>query len=206
MTDRRGLPTIPGPGPGEKGQVTATVARMRILIVCLGNICRSPLAQAVLRQELDAAGVGDRVVVDSAGTGDWNIGKPPDPRMKAAASAAGIDIDHIARQITAEDLAQSDLILVMDSENLRDVRVLAPDAQTREKVALFLSYADQPDTDVPDPYNAGDEEFTHVVSLVRDAARTIAGRLAASLGGAGQNSGLGDGSPGIGAGPGSGVG
>ena len=157
----------------------ATVAPMRILIVCLGNICRSPLAQAVLRQELDAAGVGDLVVVDSAGTGDWNIGKPPDPRMKAAAGAAGVDLDHTARQITAQDLADSDLILVMDRENLRDVHALAPDAATRDKVALFLSYAGQPDTDVADPYNAGDEEFTHVVSLIRDAARTIARRIAA---------------------------
>jgi protein-tyrosine phosphatase len=154
---------------------------MRILIVCLGNICRSPLAQAVLRQELDAAGVGDRVVVDSAGTGDWNIGKPPDPRMEAAAGAAGVVLDHTARQITAEDLAQSDLILVMDSQNLRDVQALAPDAATRDKVALFLSYAGQPDTDVPDPYYGDEEGFTAVVVLVRDAARTIARRLAESL-------------------------
>jgi protein-tyrosine phosphatase len=175
---------------------------MRILIVCLGNICRSPLAHAVLRSELDAAGVGDRVVVDSAGTGDWNIGKPPDPRMKAAAGAAGVALDHTARQITAEDLAQSDLILVMDGHNLRDVQALAPDAATRDKVSLFLAYAGQPDTDVPDPYYGGEEGFTAVVELVRDAARTIAQRVAASL----QNSGLGAGSPGIGAGPGSGVG
>ena len=151
---------------------------MRILVVCLGNICRSPLAEAVLRDELDAAGVGDRVVVDSAGTGDWNIGKSPDPRMTAAAAAAGVTVGGTARQITADDLRDSDLILVMDRQNLRDVHGLAPDAATREKVRLFLDFAGQPDADVPDPYYGDADGFEHVVGLVREAARTIAGLVA----------------------------
>jgi protein-tyrosine phosphatase len=154
---------------------------MRVLVVCLGNICRSPLAHAVLREELDAAGLGNRVTVDSAGTGDWNIGKPPDPRMLAAAGAAGISYDHAARQITPRDLAESDLILVMDRQNLRDVQALATDAVTRDKVQLFLAFAGQPDADVPDPYYGGDEGFAAVVAMVRDAARTIAGTIARQL-------------------------
>ena len=178
MTYRRGCLAMADADAGEKGP---TVACMRILIVCLGNICRSPLAHAVLGEELEVAGVSDRVEVDSAGTGDWNIGKPPDPRMQAAAGAVGVALDHTARQITPDDLAQSDLILVMDRQNLRDVQALAPDAATRNKVELFLSYAGRPDTDVPDPYYGGDEGFTEVVALVRDAARTSARRLAATL-------------------------
>jgi protein-tyrosine phosphatase len=154
---------------------------MKILLVCLGNICRSPLAEAVLRQELEAAGVGDRVTVDSAGTGDWNLGKPPDPRMVAAAGAAGVMLDGTARQITQQDLVEADLVLVMDGNNLRDVRSLAADAATRAKVRLFLDYAGQSNADVPDPYYGGDEGFTHVVQIVRDAARTIAGLVAANV-------------------------
>ena len=154
---------------------------MKILLVCLGNICRSPLAEAALRDELAAAGVGDRVTVDSAGTGDWNLGKPPDPRMVAAAGAAGLTLGGTARQITQQDLADADLVLVMDGDNLRDVRALALDAETRSKIRLFLDFAGQPDTDVPDPYYGGDEGFTHVVELVRDAAKTIAGLVAARV-------------------------
>ena len=173
---------------------------MRILVVCLGNICRSPLAEASLREELAAVGLGDAVTVDSAGTGDWNIGKPPDPRMVAAASASGLALSGTARQIAAADLADSDLILVMDRANLADVHALAPDEQTRDKVRLFLEFAGSGDTEVPDPYYGADDGFATVVAMVRDAAREIARQLR-------QNSGLGTpGSPGNGAGPGSGVG
>jgi protein-tyrosine phosphatase len=178
--------------------MTATLAAVRILLVCLGNICRSPLAAAALRSELEAAGVADRVTVDSAGTGDWNLGKPPDPRMVTAASGTGLDVTGTARQIAAEDLRDSDLILVMDRQNLADVRGLAPDDATRDKIRLFLDYAG-PGGEVPDPYYGADDGFTHVVALVRDAARTIAQRVASDLDASsaspprGQNSGLGKG-------------
>ena len=145
--------------------------------MCLGNICRSPVAEAALRAEITAAGLADRVEIDSAGTGDWNLGKPPNPRMRAAASAIGLELDGIARQITADDLRHHDLILVMDHQNLADVRALAPDDETRAQVRLFLEYAGQPDTAVPDPYFGEDEGFTHVVDVVTDAARTIAATL-----------------------------
>ena len=160
--------------------MTATLAAMRILVVCLGNICRSPLAEGALRHELDAAGIADRVTVDSAGTGDWNVGKPPDRRMRTAASATGLALDGTARRIAAADLADSDLVLVMDRQNLADVRALAPDDDTREKVQLFLDYAGT-GGEVPDPYHGDDDDFTEVVATVREAARTIAKKLAAAV-------------------------
>lgn len=134
-----------------------------------------------MRAELTAAGAADRVTVDSAGTGDWNIGKPPDPRMCEAAAAAGVTLSGTARRIAADDLRDSDLVLVMDRQNLRDVRALAPDEQTRDKVRLFLDAAGQPDTDVPDPYYGDVEGFDHVVQVVRSAARTIAEQVAAAV-------------------------
>ena len=150
---------------------------MRILVVCLGNICRSPLAEAALREEIAAVGLADQVVVDSAGTGDWNVGKGPDPRMLAAASDTGLTLGGTARQIAAADLADSDLILVMDRQNLADVLALAPDQATRDKVRLYLDYAGQGDLEVPDPYYGDDDGFPTVVAMVRDAARTIAVQL-----------------------------
>ena len=147
---------------------------MRILVVCLGNICRSPLAEAALRTELEAAGLSDEVTVDSAGTGDWNIGKPPDPRMLAAAGDSGLTLSGTARQIAANDLADSDLILVMDRSNLADVRALAPDDQTWRKVHLFLDYAGRGETEVPDPYFGDEDGFPAVVTMIREAAKTIA--------------------------------
>ena len=157
----------------------------RVLVVCLGNICRSPLAEAALREELAAVGLADRVTVDSAGTGDW-VGKPPDPRMLAAASETGLALAGTARQIAAQDLADSDLILVMDRANLADVQALAPDQATRDKVRLFLEYAGQGEQEVPDPYYGEDDGFPAVVTLVRAAARTIAEQLQRSIAAAGE--------------------
>ena len=157
--------------------MTASLGGMRILVVCLGNICRSPLAEAALREEIAAAGLSEQVTVDSAGTGDWNLGKPPNERMAVAAAASGLTLGGTARQIAQADLADSDLILVMDRSNLADVRALAPDEQTRDKVRLFLDYAGQGDTEVPDPYYGEDEGFANVVAVVRPAARAIADRL-----------------------------
>lgn len=154
---------------------------MRILVVCLGNICRSPLAETVLREELAAAGLDDDVTVDSAGTGDWHVGNPPDPRMITAAAAAGIELSGTARQIAADDLRTSDLILVMDRQNLADVRALAPGQRSRDKIHLFLEYAGHADQDVPDPYMGGPEGFDHVVALLREAARGVVDNVRRTL-------------------------
>jgi|SRR5690606_6973904 len=151
---------------------------MRILFVCLGNICRSPAAEAALRDALAEAGLADSVEVDSAGTGDWHIGEPPDPRMVAAAAEAGLTLRGRARLVTREDFETADLILVMDRANLADVRALAPDDAARDKVRLFREFDDGADGDeVPDPYFGGPEGFAEVVDIVRAAARGLVRHL-----------------------------
>ena len=147
---------------------------MRILVVCLGNICRSPTAEAALRAALRDAGLDRAVEVDSAGTGDWHIGHPPDPRMVAAAKAVGLTLEGQARLIADDDFASSDLILVMDNSNLEAVRAAVPDEASREKVRLFLSFTDGSYGDeVPDPYYGADNGFANVVSIVRAGAEAI---------------------------------
>ncbi len=154
---------------------------MRILLVCLGNICRSPTAEAALREALAEAGLDDRVTVDSAGTGDWHLGESPDPRMVDAAAAAGLTVDGTARQITAADF-QADLILVMDAANLRDVRALAPDDAARAKVRLYREFEENADdTEVPDPYYGGSEGFAAVVDVARAGARGVVRHLRPTL-------------------------
>jgi protein-tyrosine phosphatase len=153
---------------------------MRILVVCLGNICRSPTAEAALREAVADAGLADRVEIDSAGTGDWHIGHPPDPRMVEAAAADGLALDGKARQMIADDFADTDLVLVMDRQNLRDVLALAPDDEVRAKVRLFREFDPERDgDDVPDPYYGGDDGFGEVVRIVRRAARGVVDDLAA---------------------------
>lgn len=132
----------------------------RITTVCLGNICRSPIAAAVLEAEL-----GDLdVAVDSMGTGGWHIGEPADPRAAAALARAGYALDHVARQASAPALADSDLVLAMDSVNLRELRGLGVDAAL---IRSFDPAADDPD--VPDPYYGSAADFDEVVEMVRAA-------------------------------------
>ncbi|MBE7176866.1 MAG: low molecular weight phosphotyrosine protein phosphatase [Mucilaginibacter polytrichastri] len=119
---------------------------MKILMVCLGNICRSPLAHGVLEHKAREAGLA--LEVDSAGTGSWHIGDPPDRRSVAVARQYGVDISaQRGRQFSKADFDRYDHILVMDRANLRDVRELAPDSESRAKVTLFLH-----EQEVPDPY------------------------------------------------------
>ena len=147
---------------------------MRILVVCLGNICRSPTAEAALKEALAEAGLGERVEVASAGTGDWHLGEPPDPRMTSAAADLGLTLDTTSCQITQDDFRDSDLILVMDRQNLRDVLALAPDEDARAKIRLYRDFDPEPgDGQVPDPYYGGDEGFRLVVEMVRRAARGV---------------------------------
>jgi len=147
---------------------------VRILMVCLGNICRSPTAEAALRAALVDAGLDDRVEVDSAGTGDWHIGKSPDPRMIEAARVGGLTLAGQARLVTDSDFRSFDLILVMDRGNLEAVRALAPDEDAAAKVRLFLSFTDgRYGEEVPDPYYGGTEGFTRVVEVVRAGADAI---------------------------------
>ena len=148
-----------------------------ILFVCLGNICRSPLAEAALREAAAVAGID--VTVDSAGTGDWHVGEPPDRRAIANAAMHGIDIAGLrARQLAATDFAQFDWLLCADRSNLRDVRARSPHGAYAQS-ALLLDWAgigDERD-EVPDPYTGGPAQFEQVFQLLDRAANGVIVRL-----------------------------
>jgi low molecular weight protein-tyrosine phosphatase len=148
---------------------------MRILFICMGNICRSPTAEGVMRALLREEGLEDAIEIDSAGTGGWHAGDPPDSRATAAAARRGITLDGAARQVTPGDFERFDLLLAMDRENLRHVLAMAPDAQAREKVRLLREFdpAARGDLDVPDPYYGGTDGFDDVLDLVEAACRGL---------------------------------
>jgi protein-tyrosine phosphatase len=149
---------------------------MRILFVCAGNICRSPTAEGVMRHLLEAEGLVDRIEVESAGTGGWHAGDPPDPRSVAAARGREIAVDGAARRVTDEDFERFDLILALDRENLRELRARAPE-ETRSKIRLLREFdpaaAGSGDLDVPDPYYGGANGFEHVLDLIEAACRGL---------------------------------
>lgn len=139
---------------------------VRVLFVCLGNICRSPMAEAVFAHKVRAAGLSRAIEADSAGTGDWHIGHDPHPGTSAILHSHGIDCTHKARLVTPCDLQHFDYVLTMDDSNLQNVRRMA---QGKAKVAPFLEYAeDAPVHEVPDPYLTGN--FDEVYALVCAAA------------------------------------
>jgi protein-tyrosine phosphatase len=150
---------------------------MRILFVCMGNICRSPTAEGVMRGLLRTAGLERVVAIDSAGTGGWHAGDPPDSRAVAAARSRDIVVDGAARQVTDEDFERYDLLLAMDRENERDLLARAPDAQARAKVRLLREFDPAAvaagDLDVPDPYYGGPHGFDRVLDLVEAACRGL---------------------------------
>jgi protein-tyrosine phosphatase len=152
-------------------------APVRLLFVCLGNICRSPTAEGVMRHVVIEAGMQDRVQLDSAGTGSWHIGSSPDPRARAAASGRGVDLTGEARQVRPEDFDEFDLILAMDRANLRDLRALAASGEAEEKVRLLREFdpssSGAEDLDVPDPYYGPGGGFEEVFDLVEAACRGL---------------------------------
>lgn len=140
-----------------------------VLTVCLGNICRSPVAEAAIVEAVRHA--GEAIEVDSAGTAAWHIGKPPDPRMVAAGSRAGLTVDGQARQVVAQDLEDFDLVVAMDHDNLQVLQDLAATHDGTTTIRLFRSFDPDADGDeVPDPYYGGDQGFDDVVAMVRPAA------------------------------------
>ena len=144
----------------------------KLLFVCLGNICRSPAAEGVFLHLLKEQGLSDHFVVDSAGTGSWHVGNKADPRMCAAAERRGIHLPSLARQIELDDFRRFDLVLTMDSDNLRNVRSLAKEAGTNATATIrpMLSYSRSTRLeDVPDPYYGGEQGFEHVLDLLEDA-------------------------------------
>lgn len=146
---------------------------IRVLFVCLGNICRSPTAEGVFRKQLREAGLDDRVETDSCGVANWHQGKAPDQRSQAAAAQRNVDISDLrARQLVAEDFERFDYVLAMDHDNLAAMHELCP-AVSKAQTGLFLGYASQPDSPVPDPYYGGADGFEDVLDLVEAASRGL---------------------------------
>jgi protein-tyrosine phosphatase len=144
---------------------------LRVLMVCTGNICRSPTAEGVLRAKLQAAGLGDRVAVDSAGTQGFHVGEPPDPRSQRHASLRGYDLTRLrARRVEPLDFERFDRLLAMDEEHRRWLLGMAPRGMAG-RVGLLMEFAVQHGTDreVPDPYYGTAQGFERVLDLVEDA-------------------------------------
>jgi len=140
-----------------------------ILFVCLGNICRSPSAEAVFTQKAKEAGL-EHLKIDGAGTGSWHIGSPPDKRATAHAKRRGYDLSVLrARAVCADDFHEFDLILAMDQSNLSDLKGMAP-VGSLAKIELFLDYEPSQTREVPDPYYGGDNGFEEVLDLVERAS------------------------------------
>ena len=153
-------------------------SRMKILFVCLGNICRSPTAEGILRAIAAREFPGLKLEVDSAGTADYHVGEPPDRRTIAAARRRGYDLAGLrARRVTREDLMRFDLVLAMDRANLIELEgLIAPDSRAR--LGLFLDYSPGCGfEDVPDPYSGGIADFERVIDLCESAARGLLRRL-----------------------------
>lgn len=147
----------------------------RLLMLCLGNICRSPMAEGAMRARLAEAGIS-HIEVDSAGTGNWHVGQAPDQRSIACARRNGVDISGLrGRQLCAEDFAHFDWILCADASNLRDAQALRP-ANAHARLALLLPWATggegRSGDSVPDPYTGTAEDFDRVWSMVDEAARS----------------------------------
>ncbi len=139
---------------------------IKVLFVCLGNICRSPTACGVFASQVAASELSDRIRVDSAGTSGWHIGASPDHRAMQHAAQYGYDLSFIrSRKINEQDFIEQDLILAMDDENLRSLRQDCP-PDYADKLRLFLDFADLPVSEVPDPYYGDDEGFARVLNLV----------------------------------------
>jgi len=152
-------------------------APIGVLLVCLGNICRSPTAHSVLQQRIDARNLQDSIRVDSAGTGDWHVGKPPDHRTTRAARARGYRLeDLVARQVREADFFDFDYLLAMDRDNLADLEARRP-ADADCQIQLFLDYSQRPEVEVPDPYNSGSEGFELVLDMVEEAADRLLAAL-----------------------------
>jgi protein-tyrosine phosphatase len=154
------------------------MVKHRLLFVCLGNICRSPMAEGAFRRVAAEEGVLDRFEIDSAGLGDWHIGQAPDDRAQKAAGQRGIDISgQSARQIAREDFAHFDLLLAMDGSNYDDLAELAP-RNAKHKIRRFLDFAPTAGTkDVPDPFFGEAEGFDHALDLIEEAARGLLAEL-----------------------------
>lgn len=154
---------------------------MKVLFVCLGNICRSPTAEGVFRHYVEQAGLSDRISIDSAGTSDWHLGKTPDPRTQAAAAVRGYDLSTLrGRQAVPEDFHKFDLILAMDNSNLRNLQAIQPDDGSAELALYLPRFGISPD-EVPDPYYGGEDGFELVLDMLEQASQILLDEIKARL-------------------------
>ncbi len=147
---------------------------IKVLFVCMGNICRSPTAEGVFRHKVEAAGLSNQIIIDSAGTHAYHVGNPPDQRSQTAALKRGFNLSRQrARKVTAADFEEFDYVLAMDQANLDDLRSICP-LHLQERVQLFLDYTNSPSTrEVPDPYYGRGDGFETVLDLVETAAEDL---------------------------------
>jgi protein-tyrosine phosphatase len=145
--------------------------KISVLFCCMGNICRSPTAEAVFRARVEEAGLTQQIIVDSVGTHDYHIGDPPDLRTQRAASQRGYDMSRLrGRQVEVADFSRFDYVLAMDNANMFILQKLCPQQQ-RNRLGLFLGYASRHrEREVPDPYYGGEDGFERVLDMVEDAA------------------------------------
>lgn len=150
------------------------MSKTKVLFVCMGNICRSPTAEGVFRDKVKNAELAMDLHIDSAGTHDYHVGKPPDARAQEAARGRGYDLSDLrGRQVSARDFEEFDYVLAMDKDNLALLLKRCP-AQFRHKVRRFLSFSRRyPNLDVPDPYYGGRAGFDQVLDMVEDAAEGL---------------------------------
>lgn len=150
---------------------TNITPKHRILFICLGNICRSPAAEGVMKAKVHAAKLDDQFFIDSAGIGDWHVGQLPDSRMRERGARRGYRLDSLARQIRQSDFEDFDLLLVMDRENYRIITSKAPDEESRKKVRMLTDYLQEHKNTniVPDPYYGDLSDFDYALDLIEDA-------------------------------------
>lgn len=148
---------------------------VRVCFVCLGNICRSPTAEATMRHLLETEQLAAHIEIDSAGTGAWHVGEPPDRRARAAGKRRGIDVRGRARRVVTKDFEYFDYVIAMDRSNHSDLRRMAPNPVGKGKIELFRNFdpTSPRDTDVPDPYYGAGDGFERVLDICEAACRGL---------------------------------
>jgi protein-tyrosine phosphatase len=156
---------------------------VEVCFVCLGNICRSPLAQGVFEALVKNEGLQDRIIISSAGVGNWHVGNPPDSRMQQTARRHGVHLNSRARQFQASDFKRMDLVLAMDHSNLDALQQMRPASELDDKLFLFRSFdpENNGDLEVPDPYYGGDKGFETVYQMVERTCPKVLDRLKTKL-------------------------
>jgi len=156
---------------------------VEVCFVCLGNICRSPLAQGVFEALVKQEGLQDRIIIGSAGTSHWHVGGPPDPRMQQTARQHGIHLNSRARQFQAAYFKRMDLVLAMDQSNLSVLQQMRPEAELHDKLFLFRSFdpENNGDLEVPDPYYGGDKGFETVLQMIERTCPKVLQHLQTKL-------------------------